>query len=117
MRIGNADLYGWDRPQTVRLRGVLATEEGSNAYAVLQVLKSGVDPVHLLVTPRVGGRWITPDPGERVEVLAWTLKLEGADGLVRAIDAGQRIVDAPCWGSPTVLWLERGQRRLHRLDR
>ena len=106
MRVVSGDRIDWSAPLSAQLVGAVDGPTNASARYVWLHLPRGPrgDALDLVVRPRSSGGWRVPEPGARLEVLAWTLEDEGAAELRRAVDAGRgRSWEEPSGGE--VLWV------------
>ena len=108
MRLGSGEHFGWEDPRTVRLVHVF---DGSifGEFAWLRVpegAKGG--PMEVVVRRRMStGPWVTPSPGQRVQVEAWQLDARAVAALTAQVEAGEEPVWVPPQPSPDLcLWVE-----------
>lgn len=66
---------GWDTPRRVRVEDTGSGPDPASTYALLRV--ESAEPqdgaLHLVVTDRLGTRWVGPEPGRPREVAVWRL--------------------------------------------
>lgn len=110
MRLGSGEHYGWERPRTAQLVGVLDGPELAGEFALLRVpegAKGG--PLDVMVRPRTARveAWREPRRGERIQLQAWELSEEQAALLELAIALDEAEPWVPPKPSPDLwLWVE-----------